>query len=137
MKRDAQPLPGADLEAEQPLGHDGEQHDAAGEDRLDDGDRRHGHRGHVEDPRADGHAHADGEPPRREQRLGRAQRVPHVDRGSSASAPVLVEEAEVRGERAEEREQDADFERHAVGGFRVAEGSGAGQYPYRRRPLRA
>ena len=49
---DAQPLARADLEAEQPLGHDGEEHDAAGEDHLDDGDRRERHRGHVEDPRA-------------------------------------------------------------------------------------
>ena len=46
---DADPLAGADLEAEQPLGHHGEDHDAGGEHGLDDGERGEGEGGDVED----------------------------------------------------------------------------------------
>ena len=40
----------------------------------------------------------------------RAQRVADVDRAARRSAAVLVEEREVRCERAEQREQDAEME---------------------------
>ena len=59
---EAEPLPRADLEAEHAVGHDGEEHEAAGEDRLDDRQRGQRDRGHVEDPGAGADAHADGEP---------------------------------------------------------------------------
>ena len=49
---DADPLAQADLEAEDPLGHDGEDHDAGGEDGLDDRQRGVGQGGDVEDPGA-------------------------------------------------------------------------------------
>ena len=48
----------------------------------------------------------------RVQRLRRAQRVTDVDRRGLAGAAVLEEEAEVRDERAEEREQDAELKGH-------------------------
>ena len=59
------PLAGADLEAEHALGEDREDHDAGGEHGLDDGQRREGERGDVQDPGPGGDGHADGEPPAR------------------------------------------------------------------------
>ena len=42
----------------------------------------------------------------------RAQRVRTSTVGAAHGPAVLVEEREVRGERAEQREQDAELERH-------------------------
>ena len=59
---DARPLARADLEAEGALGQDREEHEAAGDDGLDERERREGEGGDVEDPREEGDGHADGEP---------------------------------------------------------------------------
>ena len=102
---EADPLAAPDHEAEQPLGHDADQDDAAGEDDLDDRERRHRHRRDVEDPRADGDHDAQREPLRPEQGAGGPQGMPDVDGRDLARAPMLVEEREVRHEGAEEREE--------------------------------
>ena len=52
----------ADLEAEDALGQDGEEDEAAGQDRLHQRQRREGHGGDVQQPGEDRDAHADGEP---------------------------------------------------------------------------
>ena len=106
------PLAPADLEAEEAVGHHGDQDDPAGEHDLDHRHRGHRQRGDVEAPGAGGHEHAEREPLRRVQRAGRAQRVTDVDRGRLAGAAVLEEEPEVRNDRAEQREQDAELNRH-------------------------
>ena len=56
---DARPLARADRVAEPALRQHGEEHEPAGDYRLDDRERRHGERGHVEDPRDQRHQHAD------------------------------------------------------------------------------
>ena len=109
-EREAPPLTGPDLEAEELLGHDGEEHETAGEDRLHHRERREGDRGHVQHPGTGADAHADREPGLTPQRGGRAQRATDVDRRRGAGTAVLVEEREVRGERACERQQDAEVE---------------------------
>ena len=48
----------------------------------------------------------------RVQRLRRPQRVADVHRRGLAGAAVLEEEPEVRNDRAEQREQDAELDRH-------------------------
>ena len=61
----------------------------------------------VEDPREEGHGHADGEPLRREEGLAALQRVEPLDVGSSARTLVLPEEAKVREEGADKRQRNA------------------------------
>ena len=109
---DADPLAHADLEAEDPLGHDGEDHDAGGEHGLDDRQRGEGERGDVEDPGAGGDGHADREPLARVQLLRRTERMTDVDRGRLVGTLVLVEKAQLCGDRAGKREQDAQIQRH-------------------------
>ena len=58
-----EPLAAADLQAEHPLGHDREQHDAAREHAWTSDSGRHRHRRDVEDPRARGDQHAEREQP--------------------------------------------------------------------------
>ena len=72
-------------------------------------------RGDVEDPGAGGDRHADREPARGEQRAPAAERMAHVHRGRRVRAPVLVEEAQLGGERAGEREEDAQVQGHWIG----------------------
>ena len=109
----APPLPPADLEAEEAIGHHGDEHDAAGEDDLHDGQRHQRDGGHVEGPGPAADDHADREPARGVQRLGRAQRMAHVDGRSLASTAVLEEEAQVGSDGAEKRQQDAELKSHA------------------------
>ena len=59
---EAPPLPPADLEAEEAVGHDRDQDDAAARDDLDDGERGERDRRHVERPAARADEHADREP---------------------------------------------------------------------------
>ena len=110
---DADPLAGADLEAEQPLGHHGEDHDAGGEHRLDDRERGVGEGGDVEEPGAGGDGHADREPLRGEELLDRAQRMAHVDLRRLVGPPVLVQEAKLRHDGANKRQQYAQVH-HSV-----------------------
>ena len=82
----------ADLEAEEAVGHDGEEHDAAGEDDLDDATcgasaRAATWRTKRRAATAMPIANHFGE----KSALAAAQRVPDVDRGRGARAPVLVE----------------------------------------------
>ena len=89
-----------------------EDHDAGGEHRLDDRQRGEGKGGDVEEPRAGGDGHADREPLAGVQLLSRPERMTDVDRGSLVGALVLVEKAQLRRDRAGEREQDAQIKRH-------------------------
>ena len=108
--RDAGPLARPDVEAEDPLGQHGEDHDAGREHRLHDRERRQRQRGDVEQPRAERDRHADREPLRAEQRLARPQRMADVDARRLVGAAVLVEETELCRDRAGEREQDAEVQ---------------------------
>jgi hypothetical protein len=99
----------ADLESEQPLGHDGDEHHASGERDLDHRHRRQGEGSHVQAPAQRGHQHAQGEPLGGVQAAGGAQRMTDVDLLDRTCAPVLVEEPQVRHEGAEESEQDSEF----------------------------
>ena len=109
---EAPPLSPADLEAEEAIGHHGDEHDAAGEDDLNDGQRHQRDRGHVQGPGPATDEHADREPARGVQRLGRAQRMAHVDGRSRASTAMLEEEAQVGSDGAQERQQDAELKSH-------------------------
>jgi hypothetical protein len=111
---EAQPLALADLEAEDAVGHDRDEHDATGEHDLHHRERGQRDGGDVQRPRAASHAHADREPLRAPQAACRAQRVADVDRRGRARAPVLEEEAQVRGEGAQKRQQDAEMKGHAA-----------------------
>ena len=113
---------GRSFRDEHGLGEHREEHEPARDDRLHDRERRHGHRGHVQGPGADGDQHAQREPLRAEQRGAAAERVLPVDVGCCARAPVLVEEPEVRRERAGEREQDAELKRHRWCRWRIGVG---------------
>ena len=53
----------------------------------------------------------------------RGERPADVDRGRSAGSPVLVEEAEVRRDRAEQCQQDADVKRHGEENGRAGRGA--------------
>ena len=114
-QREPPPLALADLEAEQAVGHDGQQHEPAGQHDLDDGQRRQRDRADVQDPGAEADEHADGEPALAPQRARRAQRVADVDVAGAAGSAVLVEERQVRGEGAEQREEDSELEAHEDG----------------------
>jgi hypothetical protein len=62
----------------------------------------------VEDPRADGHEHADGEPLRPEQADGTGHRVLQADVRSRARAAMLKQEPDVRRESAEKSKKNSD-----------------------------
>jgi hypothetical protein len=109
---DPHPLAGAALEAEEALGEDGEEDEATGDHGLDDRQRSHGQGGDVEDPGADGHQHADGEPLGAEEADRALQGMADADLRGGAGAAMLQEKANVRGERAENGKQDAEFESH-------------------------
>ncbi len=109
---EADRLPPPDADAEDPVGHHGDQHDAAGENDLHGAHRREGERGDVKDEGGECDDHPDREPLLREERLAAAQRVPHVDRTGLARSLVLQEEADVGDDGAQEREQDAEFKSH-------------------------
>ena len=100
---DADPLAHADLEAEHPLGQHGEHDDAGGEHGLDDRHRGEGEGGDVEEPGAGGDGHADREPLGLEEVAAGAQRMAHVDLRRLVGAAVLVEEAQLRNDGADER----------------------------------
>jgi hypothetical protein len=101
------PLAATDLEAEDPVGHDGHDHDARGEDGLHDRQRREDEGRHVQQPRAQGDGHADREPLGLEQRLAAAQGVGDVDGGRRVGATMLVEEGQLREDGTREGQQDA------------------------------
>ena len=86
---DADPLAGADLEAEQPLGQHREHHDAGGEHGLDDGQRRERERGDVQDPGAGGDAMPIANQLEPNRARAAAQRVAHVDRGRRVAPRCL------------------------------------------------
>ena len=109
---ETRPLATPDLEAEEAVGHHGDEDDAAGEHDLHDGHRRQRQRGDVEAPGAGRDDHAEREPLGGVQRAGRAERVADVDRRGLAGTAVLEEEPEVRNDRAEQREQNAELNRH-------------------------
>jgi hypothetical protein len=111
---DADPLAEPDLEAEDPLSHDGEDHDAGGEDGLDHRERGVGEGSHVEDPGTGGDGHADREPLAAVELLGRAERVTDVDRRGLVRTLVLVKKAQLRGDGADERQQNAQIQRQRV-----------------------
>ena len=113
---EADPLTAPDLEAEDPVRHDGDQDDPAGEHDLHHGERRHRDGGHVEDPGEAADAHADREPLRAPQSGGAAEGVLDVDRDDGLTAPMLEEVPHVRGDGAEERQQDAELKRHVKSG---------------------
>ena len=105
---DASPLARADRVAEPALSEHRQEDEPAGDDRLDDRERRHRQSRHVEDPRAEGHEHADREPLRPEQSDRARDRMLQADVGSRAGAPVLEQEAHVRREGAEEGKKNSD-----------------------------
>jgi hypothetical protein len=109
---DADPLATGHLQAEGALGHDREQDDSPGEYRLDDRQGRHRHCGDMEDPRPGRDREPECERPGGEQRLAGPQRVAVVDVRRLAGAAVLEEEADVRGEGADEGQHDANDESH-------------------------
>ena len=106
---DARPLARADRAAEVALRQHGEEDESAGDDGLDDRERRHGEGGDVEDPRAERHEHADREPLGAEQSDGAGDRVlqAYVRRG--ACATMLEQEADVRRERAEDGKKNSEL----------------------------
>ena len=111
--RDADPLAAADLEAEHPLGHHREHHDAGGEHGLDDGERGEGRAATWQQPGAERDAHADREPARRNSDAPAAADG-GCRPGRRVRAPVLVEEAQLRCDGAGERDQDSQIESHVV-----------------------
>jgi hypothetical protein len=106
---DAGPLARTDVAAEPALGEQRQEDQAAGDDRLDDRQRRERQRGDVEKPGDERHAHADREPLRAEQRDGAGQRVAQGDVGGGHRPAMLEQEAEVRRQGAGERQQDSDL----------------------------
>jgi hypothetical protein len=106
---DAPPLARTDAVAEQPLGHHGKEHDPPGEHRLHHRHRRHGQGGDMQAPCGHGDGHADREPLGPEEADGRAPRMGHGHGLCGVRPPVLVEEAQVGGEGASQREEDADL----------------------------
>ena len=118
-QREADPLPAAEPAAQHLLGHDRQHHHAAGQHGLDDREWGDRHGRDVEDPRAGADHPADREQRRGEQGLGRLPRPAHVNRGCRAGSPVLVQEADVSRQSAEEREEDAEKGAHCwVAGVR-------------------
>jgi hypothetical protein len=98
-----------DGEAEEAIGHHADEHDPAREHDLNGRKRSERHRRDVQQPGAHGDEHADREPARSKQVAGRAQRVSGPDRRRKRRTALLVEEREVRHERAADREADANL----------------------------
>ncbi len=120
---DAGPLAEADGAAEPALGDDGEEDEATGDHCLDEREGREGEGADVEDPRPEGHEHADREPLGPEQAHSAANRMAQADVGGRARTAMLQQEAEVRGQGAEERKENAYFNSH-VEGVRIQVGKG-------------
>jgi hypothetical protein len=97
---DADPLPGAHVEAEDAVGEDREEDQPGRDDRLHERQRRERHGRDVEDPGADGDAHTDREPLRRPEVLGALKRVLPLHGGRSAGSTMLEQEGQVREESA-------------------------------------
>ena len=104
----ADPLPRADVEAEDAIREDREEDEAARDDRLDErqGSERHGR--HVEDPGADGDAHADRKP-LRVQRLFALRSGCLLSTSGAAQAPLCLNRKPKFGEGAGEREQQSEL----------------------------
>ncbi len=107
---DADPLPARHLVREEAIGGDGEQHESACDHRLHEGDRSERKRDDVEAP-ADGRDH---DPERVPAVAKERERAPHrlapLDVGRSDRAAMLVEEAEHRGKRRGDGEEQADLD---------------------------
>ena len=105
---DAGPLADADLEAEGALGQHGEEHEAAGDDGLDERERAR-----ARGPRRGRSTRRGRRPCRWRTTSSEKRALPlvsgwrHCDVGSSAGAPVLPEEAKVREEGADKRQRNA------------------------------
>jgi hypothetical protein len=104
----ASPLAASELEAEEALGEDGEEHQPAREDGLHNRQWRQGERADVKQPRADRHNPADREPPGAEEIDRASQRVadPHGRRQDCAA--VLEQKRDARRHRAGEGEGESD-----------------------------
>ena len=109
---DPDPLAAAEVEAEDALRENREEDEAACHHGLDDRERRQGHREDVESPRARRDEHAEGEVAVTEEVGGAAAGVLPVDRRRGRGSPVLVEKAQVGGERAQERTEDSELNGH-------------------------
>ena len=90
----ADPLAAAESEAEVTLGEDGQEHEAAREDGLDDRQRRQRERADVKPPGAERHDPADREPPRAKEPGRALQRVPDLDLGGARTAPRCLSRKE-------------------------------------------
>ncbi len=112
---EAPPLPLADLEAEQSIGHDREQHEPARQHDLHDRQRRQRHRADVQDPGDQADEHPNRKPALTPERAGRAERMTDVDVARVAGTAMLVEERQVGGERAQQREKDSELKTHKGG----------------------
>ena len=114
---DADPLPPGDVVPEEAVGDHGQHHQAAGDRRLDERDRRQREGPDVEAPAGhrDQHAHRVGA--RAEQHQRAPDRPAPVDVRAVDRAAVLVEEADDRRQRRGDGEQQADLDaqRHGRG----------------------
>ena len=97
-----QPLPPAEPEAEESFREDGEEHQPAGQDGLDDGERRQSERGQVKRPGGKRDSPADREPLRAEEVRSTSQRVADLHGRREDGAAVLQQEADAGRGRAGE-----------------------------------
>lgn len=111
-QREPPPLPLADPEAEHVIGHHREQHEPTGQHDLNDGQRRQRDRADVQHPGDRADEHADRERALTPQRASRSEGVADVDGTRRARSAVLVEERQVGGEGAQQREEDAELKAH-------------------------
>ena len=103
----------ADAETEEALGEDREEDEAAGDDGLDERQRRERQGRDVEAPRAGGDEHAEREPLRAVEGDRAGNRMAPLDGGRSSMAPLCFHrKPKFVAKRAEERQQDAKFDSH-------------------------
>jgi hypothetical protein len=112
----ADPLPARDPMGEEAVGDDGEHHQAAGDGRLDQRDRSQRQGPDVQAPATHRDQHAERVPAGPEEDDRAPQRPAPVDGRALDGASMLVEEADDRGERGGDREQQSQLnaERHPV-----------------------
>jgi hypothetical protein len=112
-EHEAQPLAALELEAEEALGHHGEHHEPACEDRLNERQGSERERPHVEQVGHDGQRVADRPPLRAEQADRAAQRMPQLHRGCRDGSTVAQEEADLGYEGGQPGQHEPNEKRHA------------------------
>jgi hypothetical protein len=112
-ERHADPLTSSEMKSEESLREHGEEHEPAGQDRLNARERRERQRFDVQAPGEQGENPSDREPARAKQIDGAAQRMTYLDWARERRPPGLEQRAQVGAQRTSQRKGQSQDHREA------------------------